>query len=105
MGERQMLRQRKPREYNERHLQFIRSQPCCLCGDNVSVEAAHLRVGSINDDKLPTGMGEKSSDSKWVLPLCKRHHDMQHQMSESEFWASFGIDPVALCLHYSARPR
>jgi hypothetical protein len=105
MGEGPMLRQREPRQYNERHLQFIRSQPCCICGDTVSVEAAHLRVGSINDDKPHTGMGEKPSDSKWVLPLCKRHHDMQHSMNESEFWASFGIDPFALAMHYQMRPR
>jgi hypothetical protein len=106
MGEWPMLRQREPRQYDQGHLQFIRSQPCCICGDNVSVEAAHLRVGSINDDKPHTGMGEKPSDSKWVLPLCGRHHREQHAAgSEMAWWSSYGIDPFALAMHYQMRPR
>jgi hypothetical protein len=98
------MAERQPREHDDNYLNFIRSLRCCLCGTNEGVEAAHLRVGSINDGKPTTGMGEKSSD-KWALPLCKRHHDLQHQMSESEFWASFGIDPFALAMHYQGRPR
>ena len=95
---------RDPRQHNERYLDYIRSLPCCLCGENTTVEAAHLRVGSINDGKRPTGYGEKSSD-KWALPLCGKHHREQHSMNEMEFWASYGIDPFALAMHYHARPR
>jgi hypothetical protein len=95
---------RQPRDHDEDYLNFIRSQRCCLCGTNQGVEAAHLRVGSIDDGKPPTGMAEKSSD-RWALPLCKRHHDVQHSMNEAEFWASFGIDPFALAMHYQMRPR
>jgi hypothetical protein len=98
------MNERQPRQHDEDYLNFIRSQRCCLCGTNQGVEAAHLRVGSIGDGKPHTGMQEKSSD-KWALPLCKRHHDMSHAMSEKEFWASFGIDPFALAMHYQMRPR
>ena len=95
---------KQPRQHDSAYLDYIRSCPCCLCGDNTSVEAAHLRVGSINDDKSPTGMGEKSFD-RWALPLCGRHHREQHSMNEREFWASYGINPFALALHYQVRVR
>jgi hypothetical protein len=97
------MEQREPRERDERYLDFIRSCPCCLCG-RTPVDAAHLRVGSINDGKRSTGMGETASD-RWALPLCRECHTRQHAMNEREFWASYGIDPFALAMHYHARPR
>ena len=97
-------RQRDPRIRDEIYLRYIRRQPCCICGDDTSVEAAHLKVGSINGDKRDTGGAEKSSD-KWALPLCGRHHKEQHRMNELEFWISYGIDPFALALHYQANPN
>jgi hypothetical protein len=96
--------ERQPRERDDAYLNFIRSQRCCLCGTNEGVQAAHLRVGSIGDGKPYGAMQMKSSD-KWALPLCERHHAEQHSMNESEFWASFGIDPFALAMHYQMRPR
>ena len=94
-----MVEQRQPRERDEKYLDYIRQQPCCICGDNTTVEAAHLRVGSINDGKPYTGMAEKSSD-KWALPLCGKHHREQHSMNEQYFWASYGIDPFATAMQY-----
>lgn len=84
---------------DEGYLDWIRQQPCCICGDDVFVEAAHLRVGSINVGKNGTGMGEKPSD-KWALPLCGKHHREQHSMNEREFWASYQIDPFSLAIRY-----
>lgn len=96
--------QRQPRHHDPDYLDFIRQQPCCICGDNTTVEAAHLRLGSIGNGKPITGMGEKAAD-KWALPLCGKHHREQHAMNEMEFWASYGLDPLALAMHYRARPR
>jgi hypothetical protein len=93
---------KQPREQDEAHLKWLRTLPCCICRDNTSTEAAHLRVGSINDGKRETGMAEKSSD-KWALPLCGRHHREQHSMNEMAFWASYGIDPLALAMQYTRR--
>ena len=90
--------QRQPRQRDEAYLAFIRSFPCAICG-KTPVEAAHLRVGSINDGKSYTGMAEKSSD-KWALPLCAFHHRQQHTMNEREFWASHGLNPFALSMRY-----
>lgn len=97
------MTEKQPREFDDRYLAWIREQPCCLCGTK-PVEAAHLRIGSVNLGKPYGALGMKSSD-RWALPLCKRHHDEQHRMNEREFWASFGIDPFALAMHYHARPR
>lgn len=91
------LRQKEPRVKDERHLNFIRSLPCCICG-GIDTEAAHIRIGSIGHGKRPTGMQEKSSD-KWALPLCNRHHREQHdEGDELRFWKTYGIDPFMLAL-------
>ena len=42
-----------------KHLDFIRSLPCCVCGENTSVEAAHIRFVEPRAGKLITGMGIK----------------------------------------------
>jgi len=93
---------RSPRSEDPQYLDYLRQQPCCICGDNTTVEAAHLRIGSINDGKRSTGMGEKPSD-RWALPLCGEHHREQHSMNELEFWARYGIDPFSLCMRYQVR--
>jgi hypothetical protein len=96
------LRQRQPRVRDEAHLRFIRSLPCCVCGDDTTVEAAHLRVGSIGHGKPITGMQEKPSDA-WCLPLCNAHHREQHSMNELAFWKSHEIDPFMLAIKMRAR--
>lgn len=90
------LRQKEPRQRDERHLDYIRSLPCCICG-GIDTEAAHLRVGSTEHNKRSTGMSEKPSD-KWALPLCNRHHREQHSMDELKFWDSHGINPFLLAI-------
>ena len=91
------LRQREPRVKDNKHLDFIRSQPCCICKDNTSTEAAHIRTGNIGIGKPYTGKGEKPSD-KWALPLCNRHHREQHTMNEMAFWKMYDIDPFILAI-------
>ena len=95
------LRQREPRVRDEKHLQFIRSLPCCICGDNTSTEAAHLSASKIGIGKDDHGWG-RSSD-KWALPLCGKHHREQHKMNELAFWKLYGIDPFVLAMTLRAR--
>jgi Protein of unknown function (DUF968) len=92
-----MLRQREPRERDEKHLDYIRSLGCCVCGDETSTEAAHIRTASLENGKIHTGMSEKPSD-KWAVPLCNKHHREQHTMNELEFWKKHGIDPFMLAM-------
>lgn len=91
-----MLRQRQPREHNERFLRFVRSLPCVTCGNDIQTEAAHVKISDLERGKRNVGVGEKASD-RWTLPLCGRCHRRQHGMNERKFWADEGIDPIALC--------
>lgn len=83
---------RHPRVKLAAHLDFIRSLPCIVCGDNTSTEAAHIRMGDPSVGKRSTGMGEKPSDI-WVLPLCGKCHREQHNVVEWAFWKHRNIDP------------
>lgn len=92
-------KQRRPRERNEQHLKWIRTLRCCICG-KPGPDPAHIRSASPLHGKRETGGGEKPSD-KWVVPLCREHHDEQHKHNELLWWAGKGIDPfgLALALH------
>lgn len=91
-----MLRQREPREHDEKHLAFIRTQPCCLPFCKREAEPAHLRMDNLAIGKELTGKGEKPHD-KFCVPVCPYHHrigvDCQHNSNEKEWWALRGIDP------------
>ncbi len=86
-----------PRIHNERHLDFIRSLPCIITGDNVSVEAAHIRFSDMRAAKRKVGIGEKPDDI-WTLPLSSEMHRKQHAMNERRFWQQAGIDPIFCAL-------
>lgn len=88
---------KRPRIKNEAHLKFIRSLPCCICGNNIQTEAAHIRTGNLRYGKRDTGKQEKPDD-KWCVPLCNEHHREQHEMAELVFWHRYGIDPYVLAL-------
>ena len=86
-----------PRVKSKAHLDFIRSLCCIICGDQTTVEAAHLRFSDARAAKPITGAGTKPSDS-WCVPLCGRHHREQHASGERKWWESKGIDPIFVCL-------
>jgi hypothetical protein len=83
------LRQRTPRQVDNAHLAFVRSQPCCVCGSMRNVEAAHIRLACPAIGKRETGMAEKPDD-KFSTPLCHYHHQgsilAQHKVGEQIFW-------------------
>jgi hypothetical protein len=101
------LRQREPRERDERHLRAIRQCPCVLCKG--PAEAAHVRYGDPERGKRSVGIGERPSDC-WVCPLCPQHHrlanDSQHATGdERAWWEARGIDPLALAARlYAVSP-
>lgn len=95
--------QRKPRERDNAYLNFIRRQPCCVCGKAAPSQAAHIRSGYPEAGWRPTGMGEKPSDHR-TLPLCPGCHvdgpKAQHKANEVSWWRSHDIYPPSLCATY-----
>ena len=90
-------KQKRPRERDEKHLAFIRSLRCCLCG-KPNPDPAHIRSASAVYGKRETGGAEKASD-KWTVPLCRAEHEEQHAAgNELTWWASKKIDPFGLAL-------
>ena len=90
-----MPRQRRPRQRNDAHLDFIRGLVCAVCGKR-PVDPAHLRAPNPSYGKRLTGMAEKPDD-QWTTPLCRTHHDEQHDFGdEVEWWRTKGIDPFSL---------
>jgi hypothetical protein len=97
-----MLRQRQPRQKDAGRLAWLRTQPCVICGDNTSSEAAHIRTGNLEVGKEHTGMAQKPDD-KWTVSLCNRHHREQHSMNEMDFWRCHQINPFVLAMTLRAR--
>lgn len=100
-----MLGHRDPRERDPAYMGWIAKLPCIAClvrgKHTLGVHVAHLRMGSEDHDKRPTGMAEKPSD-RWTLPLCPPHHvngnESQHHVGEEPFWEALNINPFDLCL-------
>jgi Putative HNHc nuclease len=104
-------KQKRPRVEDKQHLAWIRTLICCICGKPGS-DPAHIRSSNAIYGKPETGGQAKASD-KWTVPLCRVHHDEQHDTTlelsdtrkentaELRWWASKGIDPfgLALALH------
>lgn len=91
------MMQRRPRSTDPDYLTWVRSLPCLLCGDNTTVEAAHVRMAEPRLAKRQTGKGEKPDD-RWALPLCHAHHAAQHSGGERRFWDMHDVNPLAACL-------
>lgn len=72
-----------------KHLEFIRTLPCIICGHH-GTEAAHIRASSSASDKVNPGIGRKADDCH-VTPLCNACHERQHSGNEIAFWESHGF--------------
>ena len=95
-------KQRRPRQEDKDHLNFLRGLHCCLCGAP-GPDAAHIRAASPIHGKQESGL-QRKADDKWTVPLCRAHHDEQHAAGdELKWWASKGLDPFGIALSlYSA---
>ena len=78
-------KQRRPRVKNDKHLDFIRSLPCLVCGEPNKTEAAHIRMAAPSLGKRETGKSEKPND-EFTVPMCNSCHRWQHGMGEWDFW-------------------
>jgi hypothetical protein len=78
------------------YLSFIHRLPCVVTL-RFGVEAAHISFANREFCHFGRGKGHKASD-RWVLPLAKEQHDLQHSIGEKPYWESKGINPHALAV-------
>jgi hypothetical protein len=77
------------RKRDKRHLEFVASQPCLVCGRSPA-DAHHLRFAE------PRALGRKVSD-EFTVPLCRIHHRELHSRgSEAAWWEMLKIDPLPI---------
>ncbi len=70
-------RKRKRHKATDRpYLDWLRTKPCCHCGEPPPSDPAHVRLGG------RAGVGMKPLFS--AVPLCHRCHARQHQRSHSD---------------------
>lgn len=90
----------KDRIRSERHLAWVRQQPCCVpgCGIRHNIQAHHALSGPD-----PKARSEKAGDN-WATPLCIRHHhELHHNGAEQAWAASYGFDIVATAAEFWRR--
>lgn len=91
---------RDPRQHDRGHLAAIRKCPCVICGREPCGTAAHVRMTA--PGKPNPGIGAKPHD-RYTVPLCDKHHKVQHGMGEAKFWQGVRIDAIALAAALFAR--
>ena len=80
--------------------EWLRKQPCCVCGMVNGVVVAHQRHKSDAN-----GFNVTPSDT-YALPLCNYCHiGNQHQTGEVSFWADHGLNKFELMVNYLTRYR
>jgi hypothetical protein len=78
-----------PRRRDKKHLRFVSSQPCLVCGRSPS-DAHHLRFAE------PRALGRKVSD-EFTVPLCRIHHRALHDAAnERAWWNDVNVDPAPI---------
>ena len=70
-----------------KHLAYVRTFPCCVCGTDDTIEAHHLTHVKGNG-----GMSLKNDD-KYTVPLCRENHFLLHWTGERTYWAERKLDP------------
>lgn len=92
----QLPQQRDPTVKDEKHCDFIRTLPCCIC--NKDSECAHVRYADAGHGKVEMGMGRR--DDRYTVPLCPDHHrlneESQHANNERGWWLMTGLNPLIM---------
>lgn len=87
---------RETPERDWKYRAWIRSLPCCVCGAELYVEAAHTG---------DHGISQKASDYR-AIPLCPPHHrtraDSYHFLGRREFERRHGLDVEVLVKRLNA---
>lgn len=82
-----VLKPKLQRWTNDKYLQWVKSQPCCVCG--ATAGDAHHLIGYRQG-----GMGTKAHDL-FTIPLCRVHHSELHK-DPKEWEAEHGSQLIFL---------
>jgi hypothetical protein len=89
--------QRRPRRENAKHRYWIATLPCVICG-HTETQCAHIKYADARILKpLSSNIGMRADD-RFCVPLCERHHRLQHSRGERGWWRRAPIDPVLISL-------
>ena len=85
--------------YKERYLpqfrRWVKTLGCSVKGcQNADIDPAHIR-SDLPADALKGGTSLKPHDI-WIIPLCRTHHDEQHNWGERVFYIRHRIDALPL---------
>lgn len=85
---------------DEKHLAWIRTLPCAVCGTRFRVEAAHTGVRGLS----------QIADDRTAIPLCFRHHDRgqphsYHKLGPVKFQALYSLDIAFLVAKLTEKPQ
>lgn len=58
------------------YMDWCRAQPCAICGLSPPSEPAHVR-------RINLGAGMSLKNTYGTIPLCRKHHGLQHAAAES----------------------
>jgi len=82
----------KPNAEEKRHMDRVAAMPCLVCG---AASTLHHVTAKIEGGRI-------SRSHKRIVPLCPRHHQIQHgplesveALSHRGFWIHYGIDLLA----------
>ena len=88
-----MLKPKPQRWINDNYLQWVKSQPCCVCG--ATADDAHHLIGYGQG-----GMGTKAHDL-FTIPLCRIHHSELHR--DPKEWESEHGSQIAFLIRFLDR--
>ena len=83
------------------HLKFIRSLPCIVCATCGRLNSRNIQACHTPGSR---GMGQKRSDVD-TIPMCRTHHDYQHQVGWATFLRKYQLDIPELLKALTEKPR
>jgi hypothetical protein len=75
-----LFKKKTPR--SPKYLEWLRSQPCCVCG---TVKNEWMDVVPAHQSFEGRGVGIKANDFH-CIPLCVECHDIEHMQGVESFW-------------------
>jgi len=86
---------------SEEHKAFIRSLPCYPCALSGKLNSRYIEACHTPGSR---GMGQKRSDLE-TIPMCRTHHDYQHQVGWPAFIRKYQPDIPELLKALTEKPR